>query len=146
MGRVHKEAWRRSSDVSSWRKVSLLGESFISRWSQSRLLGYTYVRMRSQCLKLKVNREIPKMWLVGLQFMCGHKLAVEQIRVVVQARPLPGAVHRPSVGRCATPATRFAFHFRLLGTLPGSIYSKTVISLNAALFHQRAWQLRLKST
>ena len=30
--------------------------------------------------------------------MCGHKLAAEQIRVLVQARPLPGALHRLCVG------------------------------------------------
>ena len=27
------------------------------------------------------------MWLIGLYFMCGHKLVAEQIWVLVQARP-----------------------------------------------------------
>ena len=32
--------------------------------------------------------------------MYGHKLEVEQIQVLVQARPMPGAVHRPCIQRC----------------------------------------------
>ena len=40
--------------------------------------------------------------------MCGHKLAAEQIRVLVQARPLPGAVHRPCVRRCWTAGIEIA--------------------------------------
>ena len=39
--------------------------------------------------------------------MCGHKLAAEQIWVLVQARPLPGVVHRPCVvGRCTDTGCR----------------------------------------
>ena len=49
----------------SWCNISSLAESFIFRWSQLRLLGYTHVRMRSQCLKLHFNWQIPKHgWLV----------------------------------------------------------------------------------
>ena len=37
--------------------------------------------------------------------MYGHKLAAEQVRVLMHARPLPGAVHRPCVGRCIATKT-----------------------------------------
>ena len=51
--------------TSSWRNVSSLSESFIFTWSQLRLLGYTYVKMRSPCLKLNFNWQIPQRdWLV----------------------------------------------------------------------------------
>ena len=99
LGHVHQKAWRTLSDVSSRRNVSSLAESFISRCNQSHLLGYTLVRMRSQCLKLKLNWQIPKRDYFVYNFMYGYKLAAEEIRVLVQAKPLPGAVHRPCVGK-----------------------------------------------
>ena len=46
--------------TSSWRNVSSLAGNFILGRSQPRLIGYIYVRMRSRCLKLNYNWQIPK--------------------------------------------------------------------------------------
>ena len=99
LGYVHiNEAWRTSSDVSSWRNVSSLAESLISRWSQPLLLSTHMSGWGHSGLTLNFPWQISKRdWLYTdinwrrNRFGCPCK----------QARPLPGAVHKPCVGRCS---------------------------------------------
>ena len=60
MGRVRNEAWRTSSDVSSWRNVSLFAESLISRWSQPRQLGYALCQNEVTMFETEFNWQISK--------------------------------------------------------------------------------------